>query len=64
MNLFAFQGANGSGFQISSQFWIFIALAVPLTVLTVGSWFYIAYKRKRNNATKNRSQQQNSRLEV
>lgn len=65
MNLFAFQGPNGSGFQISSQFWIFVALAVPLTVLTVGSWFYIAYKRQRNNALKKRSRQQNwSRLEV
>ncbi|CZR51482.1 uncharacterized protein PAC_01358 [Phialocephala subalpina] len=57
MNLFAFQGPNGNGFQISSRFWIFVALTVPLTVLTVGSWFYIAYKRKRNKAIKQRSQQ-------
>jgi hypothetical protein len=65
MNLFAFQGPNGSGFKISSQFWIFIALALPLTVLTVGSWFYIAYKRKRNKAIKKHPQQQNwSGLEV
>ncbi|KAG9229025.1 hypothetical protein BJ875DRAFT_388208, partial [Amylocarpus encephaloides] len=50
MNLFSFQGTDGKGFQVSQQFWIFIVLSVPLTILTVGSWFYISYKRRRNKA--------------
>jgi len=58
MNLFAFQGPDGPGFQISRQFWIFIALAVPLTIITVGSWFYIAYKRKRNKEMKEHAKEQ------
>jgi len=48
MNLFSFQDQTkpGSGFQISSEFWVFIALSAPLTLLTVGSWFFISYKRR------------------
>jgi len=58
MNLFAFQGADGPGFQISKQFWVFIALTIPLTILTVGSWFYIAHKRKRIKVLQKRTEQQ------
>ncbi|EPE32292.1 Magnesium transport protein CorA, transmembrane region [Glarea lozoyensis ATCC 20868] len=53
MNLFSYTGRNGDGFEISNQFWIFIALSVPLTILTVGSWSYISYKRRRNKALQN-----------
>jgi hypothetical protein len=47
MNLFAFQSADSSNFQISKQFWIFIVLTVPLTLITVGSWIVMARKRRR-----------------
>ncbi|CZR50160.1 uncharacterized protein PAC_00032 [Phialocephala subalpina] len=36
-NLFVFQGPNGSGFTVSGQFWIYVVLTVPLTILTIGS---------------------------
>ncbi|KAF7596890.1 hypothetical protein BBP40_011935 [Aspergillus hancockii] len=39
MNLFDFEGPNGEGFRMSDQFWIFVAIAVPLTLLTLGSWY-------------------------
>jgi len=47
MNLFAFQSADSSDFQISKQFWIFIVLTVPLTLITVGSWVVLARKRRK-----------------
>jgi len=46
-NLFIFQTDDGSGFQVSPQFWIFIVLSVPLTVLTIGSWFFIIRRRNK-----------------
>jgi len=49
MNLFTFETSQDSGFRISPQFWIFIALAVPLTLLTVGSWFVIMWRSKKTN---------------
>jgi hypothetical protein len=46
MNLFTFQNpSGGSGFAISRQFWVFIVLVVPLTVLTLGLWYWFS-KRK------------------
>ncbi|KAB8208458.1 hypothetical protein BDV34DRAFT_233333 [Aspergillus parasiticus] len=45
MNLFEFGDSNGQGFTISKQFWIFVVAAVPLTMLTLGSW-YIITKRQ------------------
>jgi len=33
--------------QIAKDFWIFIAVAVPLTVLTLGIWL-IATRREKN----------------
>ncbi|KAI9766199.1 MAG: hypothetical protein M1839_005015 [Geoglossum umbratile] len=47
MNLFAFQGPSGGGFTVSRQFWVFIALTVPLMILTVGSWYLFTNKRKK-----------------
>jgi hypothetical protein len=41
MNLFSF-GSDSSGFQTSNQFWIFIVLTIPLTIITVGSWVIMA----------------------
>ncbi|KAE8417534.1 hypothetical protein BDV36DRAFT_283721 [Aspergillus pseudocaelatus] len=45
MNLFDFGDSNEKGFTISKQFWIFVVAAVPLTMLTLGSW-YIITKRQ------------------
>ena len=47
MNLFTFQTSDGSGFQISKQFWVFFLITVPLTLITVGSWAIMARKRKK-----------------
>ncbi|KAF9892111.1 hypothetical protein FE257_002517 [Aspergillus nanangensis] len=47
MNLFDFNGPNDSGFTISNKFWIFVVIAVPLTLLTVGSWYFITRRRLR-----------------
>lgn len=47
MNLFTFQTSTNEGFQISGQFWIFIALTLPLTVVTVGYWFWMARKHRK-----------------
>jgi len=47
MNLFTFQTSDGSGFQISKQFWVFFLMTVPLTLITVGSWAIMARKRKK-----------------
>ncbi|KAE9367220.1 hypothetical protein N431DRAFT_495515 [Stipitochalara longipes BDJ] len=46
MNLFAFKGSdsNSSSFSISPKFWIFIAIAVPLTGVTLGAWMLIVQK--------------------
>ncbi|KAB8228804.1 uncharacterized protein BDW43DRAFT_290008 [Aspergillus alliaceus] len=47
MNLFDFEGPNGEVFRISRQFWIFVVAAVPLTLLTLGSWYYVTQRRLR-----------------
>jgi hypothetical protein len=47
MNLFTFQTSDGSGFQISKQFWVFFLITVPLTLITVGSWAIMARKWKK-----------------
>ncbi|GFF98939.1 isoform 2 of receptor-interacting serine/threonine-protein kinase 4 [Aspergillus udagawae] len=44
MNLFSYGSAGN--FQISHRFWIFVALAVPLTILTVGSWYCFSRRRQ------------------
>jgi hypothetical protein len=45
MNFFDF-GEDGN-LEISHHFWIFIILAVPLTVVTVGSWYWLVRRRKK-----------------
>jgi hypothetical protein len=49
MNLFTFQSQfdPNSGFMISPDFWIFVALALPLTLLTVGSWWWRTRSRRK-----------------
>jgi hypothetical protein len=37
MNLFVFQTTNG-GFRISRDFWVFVALTLPLTAFTILTW--------------------------
>lgn len=47
MNLFEFGDSNEKGFTISKQFWIFVVTAVPLTMLTLGSWYIITKRQVR-----------------
>ena len=47
MNLFTFATSGSNGFEVSHQFWIFVALTVPLTLLTVGSWLLMSRRRRR-----------------
>lgn len=48
MNLVDFDGGRDGGtFTISKQFWIFVVLAVPLTLLTLASWYLITQRRLR-----------------
>ena len=49
MNLFSY-GNDDSGFSISPQFWTFVAVAVPLTLFTVGSWFVMTRRKKAQKA--------------
>ena len=49
MNLFTFEFA-ASKIKIAKDFWIFLALAVPLTVMTVGCWVYLSFKKKSRRA--------------
>ncbi|KAG0651758.1 hypothetical protein D0Z07_1903 [Hyphodiscus hymeniophilus] len=56
MNLFVFQSADSSDFQISKQFWVFIVLTIPLTLITVGSWIIMA-RRRRKQKNKEREEQ-------
>lgn len=53
MNLFDFGPSEGEaeGFQISKQFWIFVILTVPLTLITIGSWMVLERKRKEQKKT-------------
>lgn len=50
MNLFSFDQET-SKVRIAYDFWIYIAICVPLTLFTVGYWFFhsrtIAHKKKR-----------------
>ncbi|KAL4756019.1 uncharacterized protein BDW70DRAFT_154510 [Aspergillus foveolatus] len=50
MNLFDY-GPEGN-LEISHHFWIFVILAVPLTALTVGSWYWLVRRRRRLRDTK------------
>ena len=47
MNLFDFNsgGNDAHEFTISKRFWIFPALTVPLTLLTLGSWYLFSRRR-------------------
>ncbi|OOF94503.1 hypothetical protein ASPCADRAFT_397324 [Aspergillus carbonarius ITEM 5010] len=45
MNLFDFASEKLS---ISRQFWIFIVLAVPLTLLTLAMWYFVTQRQLRN----------------
>jgi hypothetical protein len=55
MNLFVFSSSDSSDFQISKQFWIYVVLTVPLTVITVGSWIVMA-RRARKQRMKEREE--------
>ncbi|RAK80840.1 uncharacterized protein BO72DRAFT_492828 [Aspergillus fijiensis CBS 313.89] len=47
MNLFDFDGGCQGGFTISKQFWIFVVLAVPLTLLILASWYVITRRTRK-----------------
>lgn len=46
MNLFDFDNSN-RGLSISTQFWIFPVIAIPLTALTLGTWYWLTKRRLR-----------------
>ncbi|KAL5363349.1 hypothetical protein BJX96DRAFT_177989 [Aspergillus floccosus] len=46
MNLFDFDNSS-RGFSISTQFWIFPVIAIPLTLLTLGTWYWLTKRRLR-----------------
>jgi hypothetical protein len=47
MNFFTFQTSDSHGFQISGQFWIFIAITLPLTFVTVGYWWWKTIRHRK-----------------
>lgn len=63
MNLFTFEIA-ASKIKIAKDFWIFLALAIPLTLLTVGCWVFLSFKKKNRRDSKmmQDAQRQNSGL--
>lgn len=61
MNLFNFDDATGN-FVISGQFWIFVVLAVPLTLLTLGTW-YVFTRRRRKQQRKRMLEEENEELD-
>ncbi|KAF8246074.1 hypothetical protein K440DRAFT_685745 [Wilcoxina mikolae CBS 423.85] len=50
MNLFSFgqplPDGKGPHFTVSKQFWIYIALSIPLTAFTVGYWLLVSHWQK------------------
>jgi len=56
MNLFTFSSDNSSRFQVSKQFWVFVVLTIPLTLITVGLWVIMA-RRGRKQKMREREQQ-------
>jgi hypothetical protein len=64
MNLFVFQPPGGAGFAVSRQFWVFVLLAVPLTLLTLGSWYLFSRRRKQQKEERRRKQQQEERSQT
>lgn len=58
MNLFSFDGPK---FTVSKEFWIFVVLAVPLTLLTLGSWYMFTRRRLLRRKLKGRSTHRNEK---
>jgi hypothetical protein len=46
MNLFKFND-NTTAFDISNQFWIYLAATIPLTILTLGYWRYKTLQQRK-----------------
>lgn len=46
MNLFYFN-ASTSTMKVGKDFWVFIALALPLTVCTIGFWFFLSHRQEK-----------------
>jgi len=53
MNFFAFTDPDpkSDGILVSKKFWIFVAVAIPLTALTLVYWLYMSHRQdmKRKN---------------
>jgi hypothetical protein len=48
-NLFAFNTEN-TDFEISRQFWIWVALTIPLTLCTLGYWKFRTHRQEKRRA--------------
>lgn len=47
MNLFSFGNPQGHDFVVSKRIWVFFLLAVPLTLLTLGTWRFFTEKERK-----------------
>jgi hypothetical protein len=54
MNLFVFNQRTNR-IQISTDFWIYVATFVPLTLLTLGLWFVLSRKTKQKREHRQKS---------
>jgi hypothetical protein len=58
MNLFSFDDPEGApNFTISKEFWIFVVLAVPLTLLTLASWYIFTRRRMQRRKSERESRE-------
>ncbi|KAL9026508.1 MAG: hypothetical protein Q9196_004834 [Gyalolechia fulgens] len=62
-NLFSYSGSGPhAGFRVSPQFWIFVVLAIPLTLVTIGCWFFYSQRAKKPSVKKSQYDEFNNRL--
>lgn len=58
MNLFSFGNIPKEelGFTISKKIWLYFMLAVPLTVLTLGLWYFFSKRAQDRRAQERRKE--------
>ncbi|KAL9636455.1 MAG: hypothetical protein Q9204_002251 [Flavoplaca sp. TL-2023a] len=62
-NLFSYSGSGPhGGFRVSPQFWIFVVLAIPLTLVTIGCWFFYSQRTKKLKVKKSQYDEFNKLL--
>jgi preprotein translocase subunit YajC len=54
MNLFVFDQQTHK-IQVSLEFWIYVAAFVPLTMLTLGIWFFLSRSAKQRRERREKS---------